>query len=638
MSNFIPSDEQQVIFDTHKNTRVNLALRALAGTGKTTTLMELAKTLPPRQSAIYCAFNKDIVGDVRPRLQGTNMTARTFHSLGLYGLKKHLGIQEMDVQPGKYREIVKAWAESSTPLAQAIRAEVDAEAETMRLTDDERQALAGQFMKDAINCAVALAGMLRLKLTAWNDTATLRSLVDHYGMDDTYSPAIVAAIVDGIPQVMAAAEKQVREQASIDYTDMIYWAVRWNVRLYQYFHVFVDECQDLSPMQRAMVDKIIYAKGGRVVIVGDPNQAIYEFAGADSDSFDLSVAQWNAQVLPLTLTRRCSQAVTENAAGIVEDFHCLDDAPQGQVIYVPEAKMVTETAPGDMVLCRLNAPLIEGCLEHIAANKPATVLGKGIGAALIQILEKVEALKGFTWDTLGDKLTEHEDRVVAKRLAKDDEAAAESYRDQCKAVRVIMDRHGEDYPLGNMNTLKSYIEDLFSDEAGDNMVVFSTVHKAKGREADRVWILKPDRLPLEFEGMRDETRQQERNLDYVARTRAKTTLGYFTNKNFAAPPQAAPQVESVEAAPQVEPEPLAALPEPSPVMDLETGLISESVEITADQWDALKEAHPAFRATGDLNADLKAFDQTPRQRLEAKLATLTNPQVEALLAIVEAFN
>ena len=95
MSQFIPSPEQQAIFDAVLKTSDNIAIAALAGTGKTTSLVELSRRLPAGGSRIFCAFNKDIVKELESRLNGTGVTTRTFHSIGLGALKKHLNVQEL---------------------------------------------------------------------------------------------------------------------------------------------------------------------------------------------------------------------------------------------------------------------------------------------------------------------------------------------------------------------------------------------------------------------------------------------------------------------------------------------------------------------------------------------------------------
>jgi superfamily I DNA/RNA helicase len=75
--------------------------------------------------------------------------------------------------------------------------------------------------------------------------------------------------------------------------------------------------------------------------------------------------------------------------------------------------------------------------------------------------------------------------------------------------------------------LKGVIEGLFADfdSAGkpNNAVVLGTVHRTKGLEADRVWVLKPELIPhpMAKAGWQQD---QERNLAYVAVTRSKREL------------------------------------------------------------------------------------------------------------------
>ena len=71
--------------------------------------------------------------------------------------------------------------------------------------------------------------------------------------------------------------------------------------------------------------------------------------------------------------------------------------------------------------------------------------------------------------------------------------------------------------------LVGQIERLFSDEAKEQAVQFSTVHRAKGLEADTVFILRPDLMPSK-KATSDEDVQQEQNIMFVAYTRATTNM------------------------------------------------------------------------------------------------------------------
>jgi superfamily I DNA/RNA helicase len=95
-------------------------------------------------------------------------------------------------------------------------------------------------------------------------------------------------------------------------------------------------------------------------------------------------------------------------------------------------------------------------------------------------------------------------------------AAVDAITDQVECIRVIQDRSGARGPKG----LVTAIEELFGDDHPS--VTLSSVHKAKGLESGRVFLAEPDRLASP-RGTGWQL-QQERNLAYVAYTRAEREL------------------------------------------------------------------------------------------------------------------
>lgn len=520
---FVPSEEQAAIFEAVLRTNDNVAIRALAGTGKTTTLVELAKKLPTQGSKLFCAFNKDIVSELEKRLMGTGMRAKTFHSLGLAALKDRLGITAISPDGKKYREIADEWAKDNIRLAEIIATAVSDIEEEKKRAD-----LAKDYHKETVRMMTEMLNYLRLSLIRWEDKSCLYDMVVKYRLDDDINnnEEIINFCIDAIPALMNTAEQQVVKELKIDFTDMIYWVVRWDAKIYQYNWVFVDECQDLSPMQRALVKKVIWPRGGRIVLVGDPHQAIYAFAGADSDSFDLSVDMFQATVMPLTVTRRCFSIITHHAREIVPAFKCPPDKARGKVVWIDEDRLKGAAQEGDMILCRLKGPLVAACLDLITAGKPATILGADIGRGLISLLEKLQKRDGYRFEAILDVLDKYEAEQIEKYAAKEDNAMIEHTKDQCSAIRIVVERA----KAPSFEALVMEINALFSDR--ENGIVLSTIHKSKGMERDRIFILTPEKLPLNYPGMSREQAQQEDNLDYVARTRAKHTLVYLTNQKF----------------------------------------------------------------------------------------------------------
>ena len=78
----------------------------------------------------------------------------------------------------------------------------------------------------------------------------------------------------------------------------------------------------------------------------------------------------------------------------------------------------------------------------------------------------------------------------------------------------------------SVNEVLAKLDSLFADSISGNVVTLSTIHKAKGLEANNVWIVVPNKLPMRFKGQKDWEYQQELNLCYVAYTRAKKVLTF----------------------------------------------------------------------------------------------------------------
>ena len=117
-------------------------------------------------------------------------------------------------------------------------------------------------------------------------------------------------------------------------------------------------------------------------------------------------------------------------------------------------------------------------------------------------------------------------KVVAKLHCSGKEAmesdAYTSYQDKVKAIEILSEG------LVKCDDLISRIETIFSDES-KNGICLSTVHKSKGLESDRVFIICPEKFLLKNCMQIPWMDEQEHNLKYVAYTRAKHYLGFITD-------------------------------------------------------------------------------------------------------------
>ena len=128
-------------------------------------------------------------------------------------------------------------------------------------------------------------------------------------------------VATAIDNCLTVGEDLAREEGIIDFTDMVWLPVRWQLHTRSWFRaypdLFVDECQDLNQAQLTLALMLAgqaegyTRKPGRILFVGDPFQAIMGFAGADCNSYSHIVNQAKATELPLSTCYRCPRSRSE---------------------------------------------------------------------------------------------------------------------------------------------------------------------------------------------------------------------------------------------------------------------------------------------------------------------------------------
>lgn len=501
MSAFQPSPYQAAILDFVTSGRGDGIVNAVAGAGKTTTLVQAARLISAK-SALFVAFNKHIAETLQTKLAGTTMTAKTVHSIGYGCVAAHLGTR-LRVDDRKYTKIVRDW--------------IDDNCDNWPASDDP------PTLYEASSQLRDLVAMCRLTLTDPSDREAIRETADRYGLD------YHRLVVPGVAAVLRRGERLARERSEIDYTDMLWLPHVWGLTPPQVDWLMADEIQDFSEAQLQLLLKC-RAPGGRGLWVGDPQQAIMGFAYAGTDSYTRIRAATGATELPLSICYRCPTSHLALARTIVPHIEARPDAPAGLVDYVSDGQISKQVKEGDLILCRLTAPLIGLCIRLISQRVPARVRGRDIARALTEIVRQIADMPGFEWDHFPKYLEERRRQQIAKLAKREgNEAAIESLNDRLDGVLACY----EAFDAIGPSVLCSEIEGLFSDERAS--VWLSTVHRAKGLENPRVFILKPDKLPLTYPNQTPEQAQQERHLRYVALTRAQESL-YFVGERPAPPP------------------------------------------------------------------------------------------------------
>ena len=167
---------------------------------------------------------------------------------------------------------------------------------------------------------------------------------------------------------------------TIDYTDMVWLPNALFLKplglLYDF--IIIDEVQDMNKAERELVLKC-FKMGTRMMSVGDKNQMLYQFSGADQDSFNILKSMPNTTCLPLSISYRCGKKIVDFAHKIVKNIEAADGAIDGQIL---KNVSLEDVQDGDMILCRNNAPLVQIYNEFLKLGKKCFIRGKEIGSNL----------------------------------------------------------------------------------------------------------------------------------------------------------------------------------------------------------------------------------------------------------------
>lgn len=276
-------------------------------------------------------------------------------------------------------------------------------------------------------------------------------------------------------------------------------------------------CQDINKAQMYIIMSSC-KKNGRIIIVMDPNQAIYSWRGADPKNLFNLIAKLNAKTFSLPISYRCAKKIIYEAQKVAPNITHAPNAIDGTVEHISDSNFLSKVKPGDFILSRTNAPLIKYCLKLLKNNVPANIQGRDIGKNLIWFIKKSKkkTIKGVISYT--EKWLENE-IVKAKSLNR----GYEYYINKADCIYTLCEAAEG---AKSTDDLISVIKKLFDDVDDFNKVVLSTSHRSKGLERKKVFILSSTFRFNKY----DKSNSEENRIWYVAVTRAKEEL-YFVYKN-----------------------------------------------------------------------------------------------------------
>jgi DNA helicase-2/ATP-dependent DNA helicase PcrA len=475
------SDRQLKIFGTWETTRHNLLIQAVAGSGKSTTILELANRSKGR--SLFLAFNKSIVNELSEKvITNASITVSTLHSLGCKAIfSSRQGVVVNNNKTSRYiGRYIKEW------------------------TDNPKE-------YGSIHvCVSRLVDFYRLTLCS--SASELASVAYEAGLD--FLPKHVQYAMTVLADLEIDNEKNLKE---IDFTDMIYLPIKLKLRLPRYDNVFVDECQDLNNAQHLLVETL--TQRSRVVYVGDRYQSIYGFAGANTQSFNRILQRDNIIELPLTYCYRCPTAIVAQANQVYD----IIESPEWMKKGVVRVGKIDDALSGDMIICRNLRPLIGIYFDLLSQRKKVYIKGNDVGQSLISLLNEYRHCATYDelFGELQQKLFHIKNGLIEKGVPKPTKHP--SYEGVSQKVGALL-RLSEHF--SSIDVLRSKINDIFKEknENESQCIVLSTIHKSKGLEAENVFLVNRSLIGANSNTMQQV--EQEKNLLYVALTRSKQSLVY----------------------------------------------------------------------------------------------------------------
>ena len=478
------TSEQQAIIDAPGNIKIN----AVAGSGKTTTLIAYAQTRPRDSSILYIAFNRTVKLEAQRKFaaQGlSNVTIETAHSLAY----KHI------VYKHGYR--VKANGYKTHEIAELLGLQASGEKHAEYIVANHINKFITYFCN--------------------SDKARVQHLNYLDVVTDPKARIFVSSFYDYI-QTQARVLLAKMDKGEIEITHDFYLKKfqRSNPVL-PYHYILFDEGQDASA---AMLDVFLKQQCIKV-IVGDTHQQIYGWRYAIN-----SIEQVDFDVLHLSTSFRFRQTIADLAVQVL-----------GWKKELHEHKPVTITGAGNStdkktkaVLARTNLGLLLKAIAYVNEKKSLKhIYFEG------NINSYTYADEGASlYDVLylyNNKRSQVKDKLIASmnNLSELEEYIEKTEDVQLGMMVEIVKEYGNDI----FDILKTIKEKHVGNEDREKAeIIFSTVHRSKGMEYDAVQLVndfineeKLDKAANDKEKPMDKAKLlEEINLLYVAITRTKNML------------------------------------------------------------------------------------------------------------------
>lgn len=509
-----PSPEQQALIDGFVKGQ-NVISNSAAGSGKSTTGLNLIDAYlekNPNKHVLLVAFQKNVQQEFERKAKDnlsedkqTFLTIKTSYSLGLALLKQRYPYLR-NPETFKANLIV-------AKLLGGVYARKGGRDSLMATTlygmwEDTKRALIGLYNVSQARMLSTLEDVKQLEIER-----------------NIFTTAPSHDILDVVVRAIAIAQQELEEHNKYDFIDMVSIPARLGlVADFKYDAIVVDEAQDLSPAQRAVVVAHAHANT-QFAFLGDRSQAIMQFAGATTTTMDDLKSTFNAVEYRIPTSYRIPIKVRDLARQFVPDLQARPNAPTGWVGNIGVTKAVAKMEAGDLVIARNVASLLEVAVITMASQKKVRFRGNDIKGQVqdaIAAIERVWGLKNFPYG-----VTEYVAQYIKMIHDKHGVDGTETQVDEIRKLGIGLNAlyaHANSLGFGG-EKFPQWVTGLFDEKIKGGVIEFLSIHQSKGGEANNVFIILPEGgLPYRTNKMSPLQRIEEDNVAYVAYTRAKNSL------------------------------------------------------------------------------------------------------------------
>ena len=540
------SKYQEDIVNAFKNTKDNLFINAYAGSGKTFMLLELSKYI--NTYSVFIAFNKSIQEELKTKIDNPKFKTYTFNGLGY-----QIMINNWEEEQKKLKDKNSSYTIKSLTLDTFKSSEIASlvcadKKDILKLyflgsTDEDGNDNEEQQYMTFLSDLSHLFDLCRQRMVNFSDEDAIYETVEFYELFSSLMD--IPTEIPDLLNKMLEMDIEWATEGKIDFIDQLYVTYfrvmqkQWKVPYWNQFeNIFLDEAQDLSRLQQLFISLIKRPKG-RVVAVGDKFQAVYSFAGADCNSVDTLQRLYQTKEYQLPINYRCPQ---KHLRYVNREFSIpiqpRPDAPEGVMKQIEYENLHSFVEKGDCIISRKNADLCSAALMLLEHDKSVYIRDEKLVDKLISKImsfkNSINSLEDM--DNHINNLRTEQQEAIAKRTEKliekgivDNEQVenttfSDSAIDLLDCVEILLKNYrSKSNSRNDFSSFVNYVRQMLNTKEKRGAIELTSIHQAKGKEWDRVFILNDARVFYEYAKTPDQI-QQEKNLSYVAVTRSKDTL------------------------------------------------------------------------------------------------------------------